>query len=83
MNISCNLELFRKIIDRFQQVDVALAVVLMTPERNRETDFPFPWAIGSYNMIMPFPKASTNISAPWKPFNFKVLIILKEIKVII
>jgi hypothetical protein len=62
---------------------MALAVVLMTPERNRETDFPFPWAIGSHNMIIPFPKASTNISAPWKPFNFKVLIFFYKIVVII
>ena len=43
-----------------------------SPERAREVDLPFPWQISGYGLIIPFPEASTNMSAPWKTFDVKV-----------
>ncbi len=51
---------------------MVLAPIILTAERSKVVDFPFPWNLGSYNMIIPSPEVLTNIGAPWKPFSVEV-----------
>ena len=51
---------------------MVLAPIVLTAERLKVTDFPYPWNLGSYNMIIPSPEVLTNIGAPWKPFSVEV-----------
>ena len=48
------------------------SAIVLTPERARDVDFPFPLTIGAYTLIIPFPEKITDLSAPWKTFELKV-----------
>jgi hypothetical protein len=49
-----------------------LSAIVLTPERARDVDFPFPLVVGGYTLIIPFPEKITDLSAPWKTFELKV-----------
>jgi hypothetical protein len=51
---------------------MSFGAIAISAERARELDLPFPWQISGYGLIIPFPKATVSMSAPWKTFDVKV-----------
>jgi hypothetical protein len=55
---------------------VTLSAVLMTEDRLKECDMPYPWGSSYFSIMIPTSSSSANIGGPWKPFKGSVWILL-------
>jgi hypothetical protein len=62
---------------------VTLSAVLMTEDRLKECDMPYPWASSYFSIMIPTSSSSANIGGPWKPFKLSVWILLATSLVVI
>ena len=58
----------------FEDVDWLVGVLLMTEQRNKRVDFPYPWFADRNNLVLPYPSQLANTAAPLEPFTLGVCI---------
>jgi hypothetical protein len=49
-----------------------LGCLRMTQSRYQHFDYPHPWCTTSFNLMIPIPGVSSNISAVWRSFEISV-----------
>ena len=62
---------------------MTLSAVLMTEDRLKECDMPYPWGSSYFSIMIPTSSSSANIGGPWKPFKLSVWILLAASLIVI
>ena len=57
-----------------KEADVIAGIFIQTPDRYKFVDFPYPWSMEAFDLIIPYPNASSNahVSGITDPYNYKV-----------
>jgi hypothetical protein len=67
----------------FEDADWLVGVLLMTEQRNKRIDFPYPWFADRNNLVLPYPSQFANTAAPLEPFTLPVCILVNRFGILI
>nr|CAH0113330.1 unnamed protein product [Daphnia galeata] len=54
------------------KADVILGGIVTTLSRFQKLNFPYPFVIGQFGLVIPMPRSEVNINAVWKPFEGQI-----------
>ena len=49
-----------------------LGSLVVTAARNKNLNFPYPYVVSHFGLIIPMPGPQVNVAAVWKPFQSQV-----------
>lgn len=55
-----------------QRAEVILGGIVITASRFQKLNFPYPFVIGQFGLVIPKPSSEVDITAVWKPFQGQV-----------